>query len=209
MSSLCNDQVKIAFFTKHPDDAAPANVDTISKIARGIKHGIERCHQRQSDVDMFVCLQGNTVIPNNLPIRLEEIDATMESSSNGDLRFKTLHGNHTLHVVFSGGGSQFRLRAADRPPAGAAVRPPSRQIPQPNQNQRRRAPVPSGQRNGCGMAHSRSSDESSEEDIAPLERPRCRHNRKSHRLLEDSSDSSSSAEEYQGFSQITGRQKRP
>ncbi|CAB9522583.1 hypothetical protein SEMRO_1320_G262390.1 [Seminavis robusta] len=223
MSSLCNDEIKIAFFSRRSGATEPVSNATISSIVKGIQHGIQRCHDRECDVDMFACLQGNRVIPNALPICLEEINATMETASNGDLKFKTLRGNHTLHVMFSGGGSQFYIRerpirriehaANNRPPRQQPPRQqPPRQQPPPMQQQqqeppRRRTPAPSAAgrervRNRSLSDDDTDSDDSSLEQMAP---PRRRQRRPQ---KPPSDNDSSSADEYQNFSQLTGRSKK-
>ncbi|CAB9516398.1 expressed unknown protein [Seminavis robusta] len=234
MSSLCNQDAKIAFFAKSAGEATAVSNETLSNIARGIQHGIQRCIDRTSDVDMFVCLQGNKIIPNTLPIRLEDIQATMETASNGDLKFKTLQGNHTLHVLFTGGGSQFSIQLAE-PPQRQQARVPQRQqarvpqqqqarVPQqqqarvPRQQQRQQARTqqpapPQAERRSREASANRhrvsltdSSESSDEEEVvAPLRRYR-RAGQQQKR--QPDSDDSSSADEYKNFSQITGRKKR-
>ncbi|CAB9527448.1 hypothetical protein SEMRO_1999_G310150.1 [Seminavis robusta] len=211
MTSLCNEEVKIAFFSKATAKATAVSTDTLSKIAQGVKCGLRRCQDRQADVDMFVCVQGNKYIPNNLPICLEDVNATMEQTANGNLTLKTLTGGHFLHVIFTSGGSQFRL--VDRQPPRAQQPAPPRPPPRPQQPPRRNNMAPPQRRRtpmeNAKVRNRSSSDSSSEEEIVPAPRRQrtvARAQQKQQQL--DDSDDFSSAEEYQNFSQLTGRAKR-
>ncbi|CAB9528852.1 hypothetical protein SEMRO_2337_G323860.1 [Seminavis robusta] len=215
MSSLCNDEVKIAFFSKRSGYATAVSNDTLAKIVAGIKHGIERCIDRACDVDMFACIQGEKYIPNSLPINLKEINATMETGGNGDLRFKTKTGNHTLHVLFSGGGTPFRVQIVDRPQenqTGRVHRRPPRQnmVPPPRNDMGPPTQFPSGQAQRRESVRNRQpSDDSSSSEHSPARPIKMRRRQPTApRPPPSDSDDSSSAEEYNDFSQLTGRRKR-
>ncbi|CAB9505321.1 hypothetical protein SEMRO_227_G092380.1 [Seminavis robusta] len=217
-------RLPVVFFSKQSGVVTAVSHDTLAKIAGGVKHGIQRCYDRQSDVDMFVCLQGDKYIPNKLPINLEGIDATMETGSNGDLKFKTLRGNHTLNVIFSGGGSQFRLQMEDRPPQAqqhhqrASIKKNNEKPRQRSSQQQRpafRPAVPSGpEANNRETARRRTagstlslSDSSDDEPCVVHVRRRQRTGGQRNQSRQHDGNSSSPEQVYQDFSQLTGRRK--
>ena len=86
---------------------------TINNIKDGILHGLEFCRRRETDLDMFVVIQGNRAIPNARSTSLIGTDACMVASSDGSLKFVTHQGHHCLHVMFVGGGSRWTITDQD------------------------------------------------------------------------------------------------
>ncbi|CAB9509607.1 hypothetical protein SEMRO_397_G134390.1 [Seminavis robusta] len=209
---LTNEEVKIAFFSKDGGDPKPVSTKTFEIIVSGIRHGIERCVDKGRDVDMYCCLQGNRFIPNSNTIVLHNLDASLLSSStNGNLRFITNQGGHTLNVIFSGGASIFkmtykRVAAAAAPVPAAAAPVPAAAAPVP-------APAPATdarKTNGCqGRRRTAGATRPHPEEMMPAERtlPRTRQRRRMPPPPPIDSDSSA-AEEMNEFSQLTGRGRR-
>ena len=110
-----SNELKITYFSKDNNVPVSALSDkAIRSIVDGIASGIERCVTRGCDVDMFVCIHGNKVLPTSRSIRLPPtLPATVTVSCNGFLRFITKEGKWTLNVVFVGGGSKFVLKSED------------------------------------------------------------------------------------------------
>ena len=114
-NSYSNDEAKVTFIPKQRNRCTTMVSDrTINNIKDGILHGLEYCNRRQSDLDMFVVIQGNKAIPNARSILMTGIDASMVTSSDGSLKFVTHTGHHCLHVMFIGGGSMWAI--ADQEP---------------------------------------------------------------------------------------------
>ncbi|CAB9504281.1 hypothetical protein SEMRO_191_G082270.1 [Seminavis robusta] len=204
---LVNDEVKIAFFSKG-GNPRPVSNDTMAIIVDGVRTGIQRCVDRNKDVDMFCCLQGDRYIPNGRPILLYDLEAKMVSASNGHLRFKTNRGGHYLHVIISGGANSFEIgcddarvpAAASKPTASASAKPAAASKPTAKQADRKPSkmrPVPE--------ASSESEDE--RQPIQRRRKDRRQPPKAPKDLLDDSSDSSE-AVEMKHFSQLTGRNSR-
>ncbi|CAB9497130.1 hypothetical protein SEMRO_15_G010840.1 [Seminavis robusta] len=151
---------------------------------------------------MFVCLQGNFFIPNDRPINLYNMQASMIPAANGQLRFITDEGGHTLNVIFSGGTSAFSMtyqnRSAEAPVAAVAHAAPAAAPAVASV-----ARPPARDQNG-GRRRERRAREEEETETNHRPPPR-RHQRR--RVQRPESSDSSEAEEIAHFSQLTGRRR--
>ncbi|CAB9518032.1 hypothetical protein SEMRO_901_G217960.1 [Seminavis robusta] len=214
---LINDEVKIAFFSKHGADAKPVSNETMGVIVNGIRTGIQRCVDRKKDVDMFCCLQGDRYIPNARPILLYDLDATMVSAANGHLRFLTNQGGHILNVIVSGGANSFEMgrdvpRSAGHAGVPHAVAPPAPAPPAPAAAASKPKAKPASKENRKRNKMRPLPESPSESEEEPQEiQPRRHRNHRNQQCkvppkdLLDSSSDSSEAQDLKHFSQLTGR----
>ena len=118
-----NGEFKFHFFEKDRTmEPTPACDGSIQNLKDAIRAGVARCIILEDDVDMFVNVEGNTLLPK---IKLESIPGiTSVRSVNGSLHC-TVVRLYELNVIFSGGAHPVSYSEKNAPAAAPA---PARRI---------------------------------------------------------------------------------
>lgn len=107
------DDINVCLLGKNPTHPVTRlNRAAMDQICDSIATGIHQCSIRKCDHDMFVCIQGNRMLPaSGIHLQQGKCDfkARMEFSVDGNLRFVCDHGGFILNVIFVGGGNMFSI----------------------------------------------------------------------------------------------------